>query len=83
MSDTEILSAIPLKWCTRKIFWGSHGCTLGEHEGDIHECAVVTEGNVSQCSQCRALPDGVAEVRFWDWDKDAWSDWSNYWTWSS
>jgi hypothetical protein len=81
VSDTTILSPAKLKWCTRSVFWGSHGCTLGDHDGDIHECAVRANGDVSPCSQCRTLPDGVAEVRFWDWHKNAWGDWSKDWTW--
>ena len=82
MSDAEILSTIPLQWCTRKIFWGSHGCTLGEHDGNIHECAVVTDGEATPCSQCRPIGDTSAQVRFWDWKKNAWSDWKDDWSWS-
>lgn len=82
-----MLSTRPLKWCSRHIFWGSHGCTLGDHEGDIHECAIVTydddgaERVLTPCSQCRPVDDENAQVRFWNWETDEWSEWSDDWTW--
>ena len=81
MERNQALTTRPLQWCTRSIFWGSHGCTLGDHDGDIHECAVVADGDVIQCSQCRPLEGDTAEVCFWDWEQNRWSAWSTDWKW--
>lgn len=69
-------------WCTRGVFWGSHGCHKGDHTDNIHECLTYTDaGEQHPCSQCRPTRGETAQVRFWWSENGSWGPWSSGWTW--